>query len=317
MIKEFMKKATLAYEQGSPIISDAEYDSLERMYGQLMAGTGEVTHSRRMYSLRKHYDKDGDPPLNINLCIRTPKFDGLAVALYYVKGSLVLALTRGDGIKGRDVTDKMKLLVPTDLLSDFSGQVTGEVVADKETPNSRNFASGALNLKDMKQVESRIKEGCMVFIAYGATQEGQDEGVEGIPDFLGTLDFLDSLGFVVVNRPNLESYYPTDGQVYRLSDNGAFFRAGYTEQFPRGAFAWKEEQDSVVTTLLDVVWQTGKTGRVTPVAVLEPINIEGANISRATLNNIAYIEALNLEIGCQVEVIRSGEIIPKIIKRVD
>lgn len=92
---------------------------------------------------------------------------------------------------------------------------------------------------------------------------------------------------------------------------------GYTAKHPRGAFALKEVKAGVVTTLRDVVWQLGKSGVVSPVAILDPIVIGEATVSRATLHNIQYIRELNLEIGCQVEVIRSGEIIPRIVGRVE
>ena len=92
---------------------------------------------------------------------------------------------------------------------------------------------------------------------------------------------------------------------------------GYTAHHPKGAFALKEKQQGVITKLLDVIWQTGKSGIVSPVAILEPVIIGEATISRATLHNISYIRELGLEIGCQVEVIRSGEIIPRIVKRIN
>lgn len=91
---------------------------------------------------------------------------------------------------------------------------------------------------------------------------------------------------------------------------------GHTAHHPRGAFALKQQQQGIVTTLLDVTWQVGKSGVVSPVAILDPIKIGDAAVSRATLHNMEYINALDLEIGCQVEVIRSGEIIPRILKRV-
>ena len=86
---------------------------------------------------------------------------------------------------------------------------------------------------------------------------------------------------------------------------------------PRGAFALKEQKEGVITELLDVVWQVGKSGVVSPVAILRPVEVGEALVSRATLHNIEYIRSLNLEIGCNVEVIRSGEIIPRIVRRVD
>ena len=112
------------------------------------------------------------------------------------------------------------------------------------------------------------------------------------------------------------SNYPTDGIVYRINDYEVFSEMGFTAHHPRGAFALKEQKEGVVTTLLDVVWQVGKSGVVSPVAILEPILIGDATVARATLHNIEYIRELDLEIGCKVEVIRSGEIIPRVVKRV-
>jgi DNA ligase (NAD+) len=110
--------------------------------------------------------------------------------------------------------------------------------------------------------------------------------------------------------------FPEDGRVFRVNYNPRFYELGFTSHHPRGAYALKTREEGVVTTLLDVIWQTGKSGKVTPVAILEPVEIEEAKISRATLNNMAYIEELNLEIGCKVEVIRAGKIIPCIVSRV-
>ena len=101
------------------------------------------------------------------------------------------------------------------------------------------------------------------------------------------------------------------------SDNAAFEKLGYTSHHPRGAFARKVKQEGVVTELIDVVWQVGKSGNVSPVAILDPIDIDGARVARATLHNIGIIEDLGLEIGCMVEVIRAGEIIPQVVRRVD
>ena len=92
---------------------------------------------------------------------------------------------------------------------------------------------------------------------------------------------------------------------------------GYTSHHPRGAFALKEQQKGVESTLRKVEWQVGKSGVVSPVGIIDPIEIGDATITRATLHNIEYIRSLNLEIGCRVEVIRSGEIIPRILRRVD
>ena len=126
-----------------------------------------------------------------------------------------------------------------------------------------------------------------------------------------------STGFVTVLE-SVENTYPTDGVVYRLDSFAKHHMQGFTSQHPRGSFALKSDQTaSGITRLNNVVWQVGKSGRVSPVAILEPVQIGDAIVSRATLHNISIIDELDLEIGCEVEVIRSGEIIPRIVRRVD
>ena len=110
--------------------------------------------------------------------------------------------------------------------------------------------------------------------------------------------------------------YPHDGKVFRIDSVSDFEEAGYTSHHPRGAFALKKQAEGVITTLLAVEWNVGRSGVVSPVAILEPVKIGEAVVSRATLHNPRFISEMNLEIGCKVEVIRSGEIIPKIVRRV-
>jgi DNA ligase (NAD+) len=105
--------------------------------------------------------------------------------------------------------------------------------------------------------------------------------------------------------------------VYRVNDNALFNELGYTAKSPRGAYALKERSEGADTILLDVIWQTSKSGRVTPVAVLQEVVIEDAKITRATLNNVAFIEALDIQIGDMVHVIRAGSIIPCITHKVE
>jgi NAD-dependent DNA ligase len=324
---DLMKEASEAYYDGNPILSDAEYDALESIYGQIVAGAGEIPHAYRMYSLKKHYPKDGE--IQLKSTIPTPKLDGAAVSLLYVGGKLIQALTRGDGIKGRDITEKVKhLRVPNTISLDGVVQVAGEVVASKELPNSRNYASGALNQKDLEAFRDKVQEGSIRFIAYNV-QSSDSWGIT--PTYQRDHQILINQGFFSILFPPIlheihcntevhptpwEELYPTDGVVYRVDCNKTFNELGFTDKFPRGAVAYKEDQEAVTTKLLDVIWQTGKSGKVTPVAILEPVDIGGANVARATLNNIAYIEALDLEIGDTVKVIRSGEIIPKILGKV-
>ena len=308
-MKEFLDRACEAYYEGSPILSDDEFDLLAEKHQYNRVGyqvTDAIPHTYRMYSLKKCFDI-AEAPLAIEECIETPKLDGAAVSLLYVEGLLQLALTRGDGIQGRDITDKMRLLVPDQISITAMVQITGEVVAPANIPNSRNFAAGSLNLKDSKEFIERCKD--LVFVAYG-----QEKVVNR--NFDATLEGLERNGFKSALTFDTAGY-PTDGIVYRLRDNFKFEEMGYTSNHPRGAFALKQQKMGEVTTLTDVVWQLGKSGVVSPVAILDPVEIGGATVSRATLHNIEYIRDLDLEIGCQVEVIRSGEIIPRIVRRVE
>ena len=306
-MKEFLDRACEAYYEGVPFMTDEEFDLLAEKHQYNAVGykvTDAIPHTYRMYSLKKCFDLD-DAPLNIKCCIETPKLDGAAVSLLYVEGLLQLALTRGDGIQGRDITDKMRLLVPEVISVKAMVQITGEVVAPSSVPNSRNFASGSLGLNDLEEFATRP----LAFVAYG-----QEKVVNR--NFDATLEGLERMGFNTALSFDCTDY-PTDGIVYRLRDNFEFDNIGHTSNHPRGAFALKEQKMGEITTLIDVVWQLGKSGVVSPVGILDPIEIGGATVSRATLHNIEYIRDLDLEIGCQVEVIRSGEIIPRIVRRVE
>ncbi len=306
-MKEFLDRACEAYYEGVPFMTDEEFDLLAEKHQYNAVGykvTDAIPHTYRMYSLKKCFDLN-DAPLNIKVCIETPKLDGAAVSLLYVEGLLQLALTRGDGIQGRDITNKMRLLVPEIISVKAMVQITGEVVAPSSVPNSRNFASGSLGLNDLEEFATRP----LAFVAYG-----QEKVVNR--NFDATLEGLERMGFNTALSFDCTDY-PTDGIVYRLRDNFEFDNIGHTSNHPRGAFALKEQKMGEITTLIDVVWQLGKSGVVSPVGILDPIEIGGATVSRATLHNIEYIRDLDLEIGCQVEVIRSGEIIPRIVRRVE
>jgi DNA ligase (NAD+) len=260
-----------------------------------------------MYSLQKYFDITEAG--NISGYIKTPKLDGAAVSLLYVNKQFALGLTRGDGNLGRDITDKLALLVPPTISLRGEVQITGEIVCPSNVTNARNVASGSLNLKDIKEFKARAEN--LVFVAYDIHKSGL-----GYDQYSTILKALADQGFNTVNTFDA-SNYPTDGWVYRINDIKAFNKMGYTAHHPRGAFALKEQKEGVHTELLDVVWQVGKSGVVSPVAILSPVEVEGAIVSRATLHNIEYIRSLELEIGCTVEVIRSGEIIPRILRRVD
>jgi len=305
----FLEKASAMYYSGTPILSDEEFDALARKYRYEEVGyqvTDGIPHLYRMYSLQKVFDL-GDIDSTTAPMVRTPKLDGAAVSLQYVDGHLAQALTRGDGQLGRDITLKIEELVPNVIGIKGEIQITGEVVAPVHIPNARNFAAGSLNLKDIAAFRARCKS--LRFVAYDI------QGVE-FERLTQAMDRLAQNGFEVITHFDA-SGYPTDGEVFRVDNYEAFYKLGYTAHHPRGAFALKEKKEGVITELLDVVWQVGKSGVVSPVAILKPVEVGDALVSRATLHNIEYIRSLGLEIGCQVEVIRSGEIIPRIVRRVD
>lgn len=307
-MKEFLEEASLAYYSGAPIISDEEFDYLAEKYNFKNVGytiTDGVPHLFPMFSLSKIFDlKDAPFPLNFKT-VNSPKLDGAAVSLLYIKGELRLALTRGDGKIGADITDKMRTLVPNKIELQNTIQITGEVVAPKDIENSRNFASGSLGLKSLEEFKTRP----LAFIAYDSCPNINTSWTEEM-----TMLMVNGFKTVVFGNYHM---YPTDGIVYRIDNYKDFLDCGFTSHHPKGAFALKEKKEGEITTLVGVEWQVGKSGVVSPVAILDPVVIDGARISKATLHNIKYIESLNLEIGCQVEVIRSGEIIPRVVRRVE
>jgi DNA ligase (NAD+) len=315
-----LTEASQAYYEGNPFISDTEFDKLAKIANFNDVGTSvgnRIEHMYRMYSLQKVFDNENKNPLlkYSGKTIWTPKLDGAAVSLSYCRGDFIKAVTRGDGKKGIDITENIRHIVPARY--DFDkvhqciatprpySQITGEVVAPSSIKNSRNYAAGALNLKDSNE----FKERDLTFIAYGIQPAN-------VPNWSDELKNLNVAGFNTIIDSEWHEF-PTDGMVCRIDNQNHFKDWGYTSHHPRAAYALKRIQTGVETTLVDVIWNVGKSGVVAPVGILDPIEIDGANVSRATLHNMRYISDLRLEIGCTVEVIRSGEIIPKIVRRID
>jgi DNA ligase (NAD+) len=312
-IEQFLDSASKAYYAGSPIISDEQFDRLAESHGYNSVGAkqhdNKAKHLFQMYSLQKYYEDEGTRPLEgIKSIATSVKLDGAAISLLYVDGSLVRALTRGDGVEGQLITDKLLAthLVPHEIPVAGVVQITGEIVAPINIENSRNYAAGSLNLKDVNEFKTRA----LSFFAYGVQPTLCDT-------FNDDMRELQAYGFGVIIESDLDKIFPCDGVVFRVNDNKQFFDMGYTAKHPRGAYAKKERAAHVETTLLNVEWQVGKSGKVTPVAILEPVYIGDALVSRATLNNPGFIEMLDLRIGDRVAIIRSGEIIPCILHKVD
>ena len=310
-MRDFLAYASAKYYAGDPIMTDAEFDRLAKQYGYEEVGapvdlSRAVPHAYRMYSLKKCFVGEKMIELSGEV-IETPKLDGAAVALLYLNGRFVRGLTRGDGKTGLDVTDKLRHIVPEQCHGGDVMQVTGEVVAPKHISNARNYAAGALNLKSVEEFRTRD----LTFIAYGVESDNCY-----FSSFTDSMSWIAEDGFKTILDGEWAEF-PQDGRVFRVNSMLDFKNLGYTDKHPRGAFALKEIQEGVVTTLLDVEWQVGRTGVVAPVAILKPVKVGDATVQRATLHNMKYISDLGLEIGRQVEIIRSGEIIPRVVRRVN
>ena len=314
----FLDYASAKYYAGEPIISDEEFDKLAEYHGYESVGapvtSDRIAHAFPMWSLQKCYNDEPTIGLGGNgeTVAVTPKLDGAAVANYYFEGKHFLSLTRGDGKEGLDITGKMRTLIPQSIafssMDEPITQITGEVVAPKTIDNARNYAAGALNLKSVEEFKTRQ----LTFVVYGITPNIYDTWTEDMEKLAAIYGF----NTVFTCEPSFLDTFPQDGTVFRLNRYERFNELGYTAKHPRGAFALKERKGGVVTQLLGVEWKVGRSGVVSPVAILEPVVIGEASVARATLHNMKYIQELDLEIGCLVEVVRAGEIIPRVVRRI-
>lgn len=304
----FLDYAAAKYHEGNPVITDDEFNKLAKLHNYEPLGTPvdlskAIPHEYQMYSLDKCYVGEPIIELPSKDIIESIKLDGAAVSAYYINGNLVKGLTRGNGKAGFDITDKLEYLLPKN--TNFTGQVTGEVLAPKSIPNSRNYASGSLNLNNLEEFKTRE----LTFAAY-------DYVPNSFTTYRETLEFLSIAGFKTI-LDNCWEDFPSDGIVFRVNNNELYNKLGFTSKHPRGAFALKEVSEGVITTLKEVIWQVGRTGVVSPVAIVDPVKVGDATVTRATLHNFKYIKDLELTIGCKVEIIRSGEIIPRIVRKVN
>lgn len=306
----------------------------------------KVKHKNKFYSLEKSqsFDEIVDwndrnqkiHPYKFELVCEY-KFDGLTVAITYDKGKFVRAVTRGNGTIGEDVSAQVKTFKTVPLKINFQGyvEIQGEgmirtSVLEKlnrslEIPlkNPRNAASGAIRNLDPKVTASRKLD----YFAYNVNYIEDKK----FTTHLEEIDFLRENGFMVLdfhrlikswddvknvidevanNKKNLD--FMIDGLVFKINNMADRDALGHTDRFPRGAIAYKFEAEEISTILKDVVWQVGRTGKVTPIAILEPVELAGATVSRATLNNYNDIVRKNVSINSRVFVRRSNEVIPEI-----
>ncbi len=274
------------------------------------------------------------------------KIDGLAIALTYEKGLFTIGVTRGDGVTGEEITQNLKTVkaIPLNLFQPKSLEVRGEIympkssfeklneealmAGDKVFANPRNAASGSL-----RQLDSTItaKRDLSMFTYTGIFEDQDDKN--NIKTHYDGMMYLKKLGFKV--NPNIRLVkniqgaieyckewatkrfdldYATDGVVIKVNDISIQKDLGYTSRAPKWATAFKFPPEEVSTKLLDIELNTGKTGVITPVAILEPVQLAGSTVSRASLHNFDEIKRLDIRIGDTVLVKKAAEIIPKVVK---
>ena len=327
-------------------------DSPTQRVGGISSGFEEVKHKYRLYSLdntynydelRKWYERVTKECGDGQKLVCELKIDGLAIALSYKDGYFVQGATRGNGIIGEEITQNLKTVkaIPLKLFQDADVEVRGEIYmpvssfeklnreSEKPFANPRNAAAGSL-----RQLDSSItaKRDLSMF-TYTAIIERADELPKSHWD---SIQFIKKLGFKT--NPNIELVndiegaiefckkweterfnldYATDGVVIKVNSLACQNEMGFTSRAPKWATAFKFPPEEISTELKDIEIGVGKTGAVTPVAILEPVQLAGSTVSRASLHNFDEIKRLDVRIGDRVLIKKAAEIIPKVIKVVD
>ena len=312
----------------------------KRVGFEVLSKLNKVKHKNRLYSLGKTKDianiltTFGDIP-----CISSLKLDGLTTVIEYKEGKLFRASTRGDGFIGEDITHAVKVYrnIPLTLKEPVDITVVGESVIkigdfnnfnnkldeNDRFKNPRNAVSGTVRNLNSVVVKTRSVR----FIAFDII-----ESTVELDTYLDTLDYLGKLGFNTV--PNVSGHsllvfeqlrkyanmvgFGIDGIVIRINDNKLYNEKGFNSKFPLGAKAFKFQDECEETVLTNIEWSIGRTGVLTPVAVFEPVELEGTTVERASLHNISHIERLGLGgIGSIVSVQKSNQIIPQIVEVIE
>lgn len=343
-LQELEAKHPEYYDEDSPTL---------RVGGGITKTFNTITHERRMYSLDNSYSKEeliewekrvhkglGNTKVEY---VCELKYDGASISITYENGRLAKAVTRGDGFQGDEVTNNIRTIkaVPIKLKGDYPEkfEIRGEIILPLdgfakmnqelieigETPyaNPRNTASGSLKLQDSSEVAKRPLD-CLLYFVVGnnlpfktqfeALEDARKWGFKvpkesklarNMDEVMAFVDYWDT------HRHNLP--YETDGVVIKVNDIHQQEELGYTAKAPRWAIAYKFKAERVATRLNSISYQVGRTGAITPVANLEPVQLAGTTVKRASLHNADQIEKLDVREGDEVFVEKGGEIIPKII----
>jgi len=339
-------------EEAHPEFFDSNSPT-QRVGGEITKNFTTVTHQNRMYSLSNSYSKEDlfDWEKRIQKMLGTTdieytcelKFDGASINLTYENNQFVKAVTRGDGFQGDDVTANIKTIrsIPLSLKLDFvrDFEIRGEIIlpldgfkrmnkqrleeGEEEYKNPRNTASGSLKLQDSAEVAKRPLD-CLLYQVVTSERKYKThfESLENarkvgfkVPKTITLANSIEQV-FDFVKEWDSKRHvlpYETDGVVIKVNNLQQQEELGYTAKSPRWAIAYKYKAAQVSTVLHEITYQVGRTGAITPVANLEPIQLAGTIVKRASLHNADQIEKLNIRIGDTVYVEKGGEIIPKII----
>ncbi len=319
----------------------------KRVGGEPISHFKKHTHINRLYSLDKSLtheelksftekvEKLSNKKVEYSV---EYKYDGLTVSLTYNDGKFVRATTRGNGIVGEDVTAQVLTIKTFPLEIEYKGliEVQGEAVIKLSTlkkynetatevlKNARNAVAGAIRNLDPSETEKRKPE--ILFYNVNYIEDDIIKTQRECFDFLvkngfkvyGYFKFASSLEeierhvkYIETERKNID--YLTDGVVIKVNDYSLREELGYTDKFPRWAMAFKFEAEETTTIVKDVIWQVGRTGKLTPLAIVEPVELAGATVKKATLNNYGDILRKKVKINARVLIRRSNEVIPEIL----
>ncbi len=311
---------------GEPISSFVKHKHISRLYS-----LDKSTTSEEMKAFVKKAGEDID-------YIVEYKFDGLTICLTYQDGKFVRATTRGNGVVGEDVTAQVLTIksFPLSIKNKGIYEIQGEAIirlstlkkynetATEPLKNARNAAAGAIRNLDPKVTEKRGVEILFYSVNYASDIEFKSQ--EQCLSFLKENGFkvfnfnkkassfdgvMQAIKDIEINRKTLDIL--TDGAVVKVNDFSIRKKLGYTDKFPRYAMAFKFEAEEITTILEDVFWQVGRTGKLTPLGVLSPVEIGGATVKKATLNNYGELVKKGIKKGARVLVRRSNEVIPEIL----
>lgn len=328
---------------GEPLTGFVQHRHLARLWSLDKAQSVQALRdwAVRAQKLRDAAVMDGNPLPELSYVVEH-KFDGLTINLTYEDGHLVQAATRGNGAVGEGILAQAMTIQDVPLSVPYKGrfEIHGEAImrlsvferynqtAAEPLKNPRNGAAGALRNLDPAVTRSRRLSVFFYDVGYieGRTFASQAEMVAFMAENgfnlseceieCETMDqAIDAVHAIEEQRGSLD--YMIDGAVINIRDFETRLALGYTEKFPRWAVAYKFEAEEVTSTLLDVVWEPGRTGKLTPLAHLSPVEVAGATVSRATLNNWGDIQRKRVKLFAKVWVRRSNEVIPEIMGRVE